>query len=282
NIMLSAARQMLARIRHSTWKHVRDAIEGIMTLKLVCSRSIRLSVLLMCSTLVLSAGPASASRVVSEEERLKDNFNSHGQLVESMKDGKTFIESMNRSAEELKDYTLIFETTIFKRRSTLIDKGKLSYKKPKMMRIEEIGEFNKGAVAVIGKDGKARAHGGGMTSFVTLTLSHDDKMLNAANGDKMEDSDFESLARLLKERLRQGYTSRVSEKPVTVKGVSEPTFVLELFRASEPEKIAKRVFVHPKSFLPVRWDDYDYKDPCLSKWTDVKTNIGLSDDLFKL
>ncbi len=30
----------------------------------------------------------------------------------------------------------------------------------------------------------------------------------------------------------------------------------------------------------MRWDDYDYKDPCLSTWKDVKTNIGLSDDLF--
>ncbi len=246
------------------------------------NRSAFLNVLALCTSLTLSAEPVFASKALSQQELLKDNFNSHGQLVEPMKDGKTFIESMTKSAEELNDYTLLFETKIFKKGSTLVDKGKLSFKKPKLMRIEEIGEFNKGSVAVIGKDGKARAHGGGMTSFVTLTLSPDDKMLNAANGDKMEDSDFLSLAKLLEKRLKQGYASRVSEKPMTVKGVAEPTYVLELYREKEPEEIAKRVFVHPKSYLPVRWDDYDYKNPCLSKWTDIKTNVGLSDELFKL
>lgn len=239
----------------------------------------------LCLLLVLSAMlPPVSCYATPDQEKAKETrgFNPQGQLVEEMKDGDSFIEQMYKEADKLNDYQLVYETTTFKKPNAVVESGNLYFKKPKLMRMEETGAFNKGSVAVIGKDGKARAHAGGIAGIVTLTMSPDDKMLDAANGDKMEDSDFLSLTRILKEKLKQGHSSRVSEKPVTVVGIPEPVYVLELFRPAEPKNCTKRIFVHPKSILPVRWDDYDYKDPCLSIWTNVRTNIGLSDELFKL
>lgn len=216
------------------------------------------------------------------DEAAKHNFNSSGPILESMKDGAEFVDKMEKEIAKLNDYSLVFETKTFKKDKTVVERGNLYFKKPKQMRIEEIGDYNKGSVAVIGKDGKARAHSGGITSFVTVTTNPDDKMLDAANGDKMEDSDFASLARILQEKLKSGHKARVSEKAVEVEGVGELAYVLEVYHPSNPKNVLKRIYVHPGTNLPIRWDDYDYKDPCLSTWKNVKPNTGLSDDLFKL
>jgi Outer membrane lipoprotein-sorting protein len=210
------------------------------------------------------------------------NFNSAGPLLKNMKEGSALIDTMVQKAEALNDYSLVFETITYKKGETIQEKGKLWFKKPKLMRLEEIGDYQKGSVAVLGKDGKVRAHAGGLIKFVTLTLSPDDKQLDAANGDKMEDSDFISLANILKKRLKQGNLARVSEAPVTAAGVERETLVLELYKADNPKLVLKRIYVDPKSALPVRWDDYDYATPCSSTWTDVKANTNLSDDLFKM
>ncbi len=228
------------------------------------------------------ATPLFAGAPVSEAAKQSMNFNAQGPLVEPMKDGASFIDTMGKEVERLNDYSLLFETKSFKKNSSITDAGKLFFKKPKMMRVEETGEFSKGSIAVITRDGSARARGGGLAGLVVLTLKPSDKMLDAANGDKMEDSDFASLVRILKERIKSGQAVRVSEKPVTGIGVTEAAYVLEIYKPSEPKICLKRVWVHPTSYLPIRWDDYDYKDPCTSTWKNVKSNIGLSDDLFKL
>jgi len=209
-------------------------------------------------------------------------FDSHGPLLAGMKDGQSLIKQMCKSAEVLRDYSLVFETVTFRKDHPISEKGKLFFKRPKLMRLEEIGNYNKGAVAVIGKDGKARAHAGGLIRFIVLTMSATDKQLNAANGDRMIDSDFISLSSLLKDRLKQGNVSRATAEPVVADGVKGKNYVLELFKPGAPELVLKRIYVDPETFLPVRWDDYDYPYPCCSTWWDVKTNVGLADELFVL
>ncbi len=208
---------------------------------------------LFCALSILTAAcvssslPAFAGAPVGDAAKKSMNFNPDGQLVEQMKDGASFIETMSKEIDRLNDYSLLFSTKSFKKSSSITDAGKLYFKKPKMMRVEETGEYNKGSVAVITKDGSARAKGGGLAGLVVLTLKPSDKMLDAANGDKMEDSDFASLVRILKERLKSGHASRVSEKPVTGTGVAESAYVLELFKPSEPKVCLKRVWVHPRA-----------------------------------
>lgn len=64
--------------------------------------------------------------------------------------------------------------------------------------------------------------------------------------------------------------------------MNTPTYVLELYHPEDPQQVAKRVFIDPQSYLPVRWEDYDLKHPSSSVWTKVRTNIGLNDNLFTL
>ena len=200
-----------------------------------------------------------------------------------MMDGASTVAEMGRAAEKLDDYALVFETVTFKKnKDTIAEKGRLFFKKPKLMRLEEIGDYQKGSIVVIGKDGKARARGGGLARFITLTMEPDDKQLNAANGDRMINSDFISLAAGLQKRLQMGQKTRVSKAPITAGGVSRPALLLELYKPADPKNVLKRLWVDPKTYLPIRWDDFDYAMPCSSTWTEIKANPGLGDEVFRL
>jgi outer membrane lipoprotein-sorting protein len=230
---------------------------------------------------ILIAVAQSSFLPVAARNHTVENFNSQGPFVKGMQDGKSVIAEMVKAAQNLNDYSLTFETITFKKNDSISERGNLYFKKPKLMRLEETGEYKNGSVAVLGKDGKVRAHAGGLVKFVTVTMDAGDKELNAANGDRMEDSDFLSLANVLRDRLKLGQSARVSQ-PADAPGLGERTLVLEIFKPSEPDTVLKRIFVNPRTYLPVRWDDYDYKSPCSSTWKNVKANTGLSDDLFKL
>ena len=200
-----------------------------------------------------------------------------------MVDGASTVAEMGKAAQQLDDYALVFETVTFKKnKDTIAEKGRLFFKKPKLMRLEEIGDYQKGSIVVIGKDGKAHARGGGLARFITLTLAPDDKQLNAANGDRMIDSDFISLAAGLQKRLQMGQKMRASRTPITAGGVNRPALLLELYKPADPKNVLKRLWVDPKTYLPIRWDDYDYAMPCSSTWTEIKANPGLGDEVFRL
>ncbi|MFX6182587.1 hypothetical protein ABTF56_19925, partial [Acinetobacter baumannii] len=84
---------------------------------------------------------------------------------------------MHKHANQLTDYSLVFEMLVAKKNSVVNERGNLFYKKPGLMRLEETGQYQKGSVAVIGKDGRAKAHLGGMAKFITMSMSADDKQL---------------------------------------------------------------------------------------------------------
>jgi outer membrane lipoprotein-sorting protein len=213
---------------------------------------------------------------------LIENFTQRGPMAEGMTDGRRIIDELYKHAQALNDYSLYFEMTVFRKSSVVNERGHLYFKKPRLLRVEETGQYNTGSVVVIGKDGKAHGHAGGLAKFITITRNPNDSSLRASNGDALTDSDFASLGAHLKNLLHNGMKSRVSSEPLTINGVSQPTYVLELYSPENPRLVAKRIFVDPNTYLPLRWDDYDYKDPCASLWKNVRTNIGLSDDLFSL
>lgn len=210
------------------------------------------------------------------------NFSAKGPMHEGMTDGSALIEKMHKTAGEIKDYVCEFEITVYKQAATSVEKGLLYFKQPRMLRSEETGEYHPGAVVVIRPDGKARAHYGGALKFFTVTLEPDDPKLLASNGYPMKDSDFRSLTSFLKKWLADGIKSRATAEPVKVEGVDMPVYVLEMYKVNEPQAVLKRVYVHPETHLPVRWDDHDYANPSLSRWRDVKVNTSLDDHLFQL
>lgn len=219
---------------------------------------------------------------VQEENSKKMSLALPTAVVPQMKDGSSFIETMLAAAEQLQDYSLEYEITVFKDSSTVKQKGLLEFKKPKLMRTEEIGSYKKGAVVVLGKDGKARGHFGGALKFLTVTMDPDNSALKAANGYPLKDSDFVSLATFLKNWLNQGFKSRVTEQPATVDGLSHVVHIVEMYRPENSQSVLKRIYVNPETHLPVRWDDHDYKDPSISTWNNVRTNIGISDEVFEI
>lgn len=206
-----------------------------------------------------------------------------GPLIHETEDGKDFIDFMVRSATALRDYSFEYEISHRGKGKWLSEKGRFYFKKPRLMRLEETGDWKRGAVAVLQADGKVRAHLGGALKFFVVTLPPDSSELLSVHGYPMVESDFASLALFLKNWLSQGVRSRVSVDAIPLDGTSRKVKVLEMFRDENPGLVLKRVLVDVQTGLPAEW--YDYVNGQLdtrSVWTRINANPGLADTLFSL
>lgn len=196
-----------------------------------------------------------------------------------------FIERMLKAADSYKDYVFEYEMTNYKGKK-LIEKGKFYFKKPRMMRLEEVGSFRKGSIAVMGSGGKIKAKPGGALSFMTVDLAPSSDYLRSANGYPMVDSDLSSLAQALKTFIeKDSCVARVTENTVqSTSNAPSQVYMLEVYHGSNFEgEIYKRVAIDPKSMLPVEWWDYiDGKLSSHSIWNNFKGNVGLADDVFTI
>jgi len=203
--------------------------------------------------------------------------------MESQKDGATFVDSMYNAAAALNSYSFRYQMQVVKKKTPVVEEGNLYFKHPRLIRVEEIGPYKNGAIAVLGGDGKVRAHLGGALKYFVVTLDPHSSELRSANGYPMVDSDFLSLAAFLKNWVKEGIKARVTEKPAPLNGNGKPVQVLEMYKAEAPERVLKRVFVDPDSFLPVLWHDFQGGELLsVSSWSNVSLNVALSDELFKL
>lgn len=196
-----------------------------------------------------------------------------------------FIDRMLKAADSYKDYVFEYEMTNYKGKK-LIEKGKFYFKKPRMMRLEEVGSFRKGSIAVMGSGGKIRAKPGGALSFMTVDLAPSSDYLRSANGYPMVDSDLTSLAQALKTFIeKDSCVARVTENTVqSTSNAPSQVYMLEVYHGSNFEgEIFKRVAIDPKSMLPVEWWDYiGGKLSSHSIWNNFKGNVGLADDVFTI
>jgi outer membrane lipoprotein-sorting protein len=196
-----------------------------------------------------------------------------------------FIERMLKAADSYKDYVFEYEMTNYKGKK-LIEKGKFYFKKPRMMRLEEVGSFRKGSIAVMESGGKIKAKPGGALSFMTVDLAPSSDYLRSANGYPMVDSDLSSLAQALKTFIeKDSCVARVTENTVqSTSNAPSQVYMLEVYHGSNFEgEIFKRVAIDPKSMLPVEWWDYiDGKLSSHSIWNNFKGNVGLADDVFTI
>jgi len=200
------------------------------------------------------------------------------------KDGIEFINTMQRSATAVNEYSLSYKMTVYKAHKTVEETGLYYFKKPRLMRSEVLSGPRKGALAVLGEDGKIRGHFGGLLKMFSGTIGPDSPWAKLLNGYPMVESDYLSLTHYLKSMLKSGYTSQVSNEPVSAKHVARKVYVLELHRkAGSGSEIAKRVFVDPANNLPVAWEDFtNGKLSALTTWSQVKFNIALDDSKFRL
>jgi outer membrane lipoprotein-sorting protein len=203
--------------------------------------------------------------------------------VERTSDGASFVQDMLDAASQLKSYTFDYETTVFKGGKTIDQKGTFYFKQPRQIRVEMTGNYKRGAVAVLQKDGKVRGHLGGALSPFTMTLAANSDMLQGANGYPLVDSDFFGMASVVKKFLQEGCKSQVSEHPVSVEGQSKKVYVLEVFRGPSSTELYKRAYIDPQSLLPLEWFDYQGgKLYARTVWRNVKFDSSIADDIFKI
>ncbi len=231
---------------------------------------------------VLSVSLPPACQADSTVQPLVSSFSSLSQIsgIGKTVDGTEIINDMTNAASDLKAYSFTYEMSVFKGKKTIFEKGNFYFMKPRLLRVEEVGDYKKGAVAVIGKDGKVRGHLGGALSAFTVTLSENSDQLLSANGFPMVDSDWASMCRVVQGFLKQGMKSRVTDRPIAVDGHPEKVYILEIYKG---DTLYKRAYVNSQSLLPVEW--FDYQDGRLfarTVWKNLKISASLSDDLFKL
>lgn len=239
-----------------------------------------LAILLVTLTLLLTATKVSSAD--AQVKPLISSFSSLSQFsgVGKTIDGTELINDWASAANDLKAYTFTYEMTVFKGKKTIFEKGNFYFEKPRLLRVEEVGDYKKGAVAVIGKDGKIRGHLGGALSPFTVTLSENSDQLLSANGYPMVDSDYASMSKVTQSFLKQGMKSRVTDRPVQVDGHPEKVYILEVYNGAT---LFKRAYINAQSLLPVEW--FDYQDGRLfarTVWKNLRVSANLSDDLFKL
>jgi len=229
---------------------------------------------------------AKPPRTGSKDEELSGSLQglSGSAFNSDMVDGAGFIDKMVAASDSYHDYSFGYTMKVFKNKKTIVEQGVFYFKKPRLIRLEETGDYKRGAVAILGANGKVKAHlGGGLKMFV-VELDPSSNMLKSANGHPMIESDFYSLSMALKQFLKEGVTSQVTRDAFDMKTEHDRVFILELRKTKTPSKLWKRVAVSAKTHLPVQWWDYEDDGDLWShaNWDSFKPNQQLADSLFNI
>lgn len=204
---------------------------------------------------------------------------------EATKSGAPFVAKMLATADALKDYTFNSNIITFKGTHQVSQQGRYFFKQPNLVRIEVTkGGFRKGAVLVRDKSGKIIGRGGGLFKGFKIQMKENHRWLKSANGFSMIEVDYETLLRDLTDELKQGQKSFITAGPVKVEGWNTRLYKMDVIDpAKSKNEITQRILVDPKRNLPVEWHLFRKSKPLsITKWTNIKTNSGLSDELFKL
>ncbi|MBY0356411.1 MAG: hypothetical protein K2W82_00300 [Candidatus Obscuribacterales bacterium] len=202
---------------------------------------------------------------------------------ETMIDGKEFFQSMADAAAALESYSLKTEMTVFKGSKVIHENSNFYFKKPRLLRAEELGPHKKGSVAVLQANGKLRGHLGGMLSKFVSDVDPSSSWAVSANDYPLVKSDFYSMSQVMVGFLNSGYKGLVTGHPVKVPGQSAEVYVIELYKTGDNRELIKRAYINPQTLLPVEW--FDYKDGKLfahTFWKNLRLNIDLPASLFKL
>jgi outer membrane lipoprotein-sorting protein len=239
---------------------------------------------LLTAAALLVVLPGADAHSATGNKKLLAAFGAPNQMVvERTVEGSEFIQEMANATSQLKGYSFDYETTVFKGNKTIDQKGSFWFKAPpRMLRVIMTGNYKKGAVAVLGRDGKVRGHLGGLLGAVTITIDPNSDMLLGANGYPLLDSDFASMSTVIKKFLSQGCKAKVTDHPVAVEGQTKKVYVLEIMRPNGTE-LYKRTYIDPQNLLPLEW--FDYQDGKLfahTVWTNLKIDPGIKDDLFNI
>jgi len=207
-------------------------------------------------------------------------------LKESCEDGSNLIEKMCSAAAELNNYSADYKMLVHKGEQIITEAGTIYFRKPKLFRVEVKEGPKTGAVAILRSDGKVYGHLGGVMKYFWSSVAPDSSFARALNGFPMAYSDFYSLADYLKNMLKQGDMSKSTVEPVQTAKIREPIYVVDIYRSKSENAVKtplllKRIYVDPKTYFPLYWDDYvDGSLWSESSWNDLRSNLPLANTLF--
>lgn len=156
-------------------------------------------------------------------------------------------------------------------------KQRFLYRAPGDIRIEQIGAWKKGAVVVMRSDGKIKARGGGLLSFMKLELGRDSDLLGGITGDSAVESDWASVLWKLKRVLP--FVAKAECQPARIS--SSPGYEVVAHIKGQPFDKARVVLREdgPILFLERFRND---KIESRSEWNDIELDIEVGDEDFDL
>jgi len=244
--------------------------------------NVNLAIVLLLATVVFGVTPWAKSMETKAAQHATA-FASSAVTAADTADGEPFIDKMVTAAEGLDNYSSSYEMVVYKEHPPINELGVFSFKKPRLMKVEVEKGPKKGSVAILALDGKVHGHLGGALKFFRASVSPDSELVRAANGFPMVGTDFYSLAAYLKNMLKEGDRSRVSREPIQTTRTTSPTYIVDMYASKfGNEPLLKRIYVDPRTYLPVFWEDYiDGKLWSESAWHNLKTNVEFAENFFK-
>jgi outer membrane lipoprotein-sorting protein len=200
-------------------------------------------------------------------------------------DGKSFVAGLTSTAKGLNDYSFQSEIITYRSDSNVVkESGHFFYKKPNLVRLEVLGGPKKGALLIMGSDGKIRGHLGGVLKMINGSVGRDSKFLISSNGFNMVECDFGSLLSDLERQIGGGLKATVTSSPVAVVGKPQKMHVVEIRQGTAPDSpISQRIYVDPKTNLPQEWQIFKGGSLfCTTVWSDIRINQGLALEAFTL
>lgn len=252
------------------------------SVRLICNRIVPG---ILASFLCLSAARADSSPLPESSRQNVSSLISVSQQAsqDATEDGFDFLKEMSEAANGFQTYTFQSEQIVFKEKKSIQEKVNFYFKKPKLIRAEEVGDYKKGSVAVLLKNGSVRGHLGGLLSKINATVDARSDWVVGANGYPLVDSDFYSMSQVMINFVKEGKKSLVTGSPVKVTGQVKPVYVLELYEDSTKKTLMKRAYIDPENLLPLEW--FDYKDTKLfahTVWRNLRLNTEINDSTFQL
>lgn len=170
------------------------------------------------------------------------------------------VERMRAAFGRVQDYTCRLVERNFQRPDEFSESD-YAFKKPHLIKLVGRLGRSKGAVVVLGKDGKPSLRKNG---FPIPTFLVREEMRDFAR------SDFGSLVEDIEQALRAG-----AEATVTMRG---DAYLLRLVRGPR----VSLYVVDAQSHLPIEWlETVDGQRVSLTEWRDLRLDVGLTEDLFR-
>jgi outer membrane lipoprotein-sorting protein len=183
------------------------------------------------------------------------------------------LQMINQRFSSLKDYQCQVISTKYRTGTPKQDGHKYFFKKPHLIRLEVNIGNDKGAVAVFNKEGKVRAHAGGILSIIKITMEPNDKRLKDDDGSTFVESHLGGTIKDIEKAIASGKATIVAPQG------DQKTYLIQVERPNRKDII----FIDSQLLLPTAWDTYkDGKLSSKTEWKNLQVDVGIAEKLFSM